>query len=121
MESITCRWYARLVIVVGCKKTDYTPDPLHTPAQNASTSLPSFCSSSGLISDSGTLRTQRSCVVGLRFGLNLRYEVELKMGSDVVNGTNVDFLVKRKNVPKVAAAPTEVILIAFLMIPMDAI
>lgn len=43
------------------------------------------------------------------------------MGSDVVNGTNVDFLVKRKNVPKVAAAPTEVILIAFLMIPMDAI
>lgn len=61
-----------LVIVVGCKKTDYTPDPLHTPAQNASTSLPSFSSSSGLISDSGTLRTQRSCVVGLRFGLNLR-------------------------------------------------
>lgn len=79
--------------------------PPQTPAQKASTSLPLCSNSSGLILSRGMRRTQTSCSVGLRLGLNLLKKADWKIGSEVSMGSNTSLRVAPQNTPTVATVP----------------
>lgn len=70
------------------------------------------------MSDKGTLRMQRSWVVGLRRGLRALKRAEWKMRSVKGSGTKTSLRVYQKNPPTVAAPPMVVSLRKRLKIPM---
>lgn len=91
--------------------------PPQTPAQKASTSLPFFSRSSGLILSSGIRRTHLSCNVGLRLGLYFLKNDEEKIGSFASMGSKTSLRVAPKKTPTEATAPAAVILRVRLMMP----
>lgn len=93
------------------------PMPPQTPAQKASTSLPFFSNNAGWILSNGTRRTQRSCRVGFRSGLNFLKKGEEKMGSLASMGSKTSLRVAPKKTPTEATVPAAVTLRTRLMRP----